>query len=355
MVISKDKGEFMQESLECLKQYSIITPDEIQNLRHLLKANHPHLSDTERAQLFAQMLHKKLDEALNFFEPSLQKDIKRQLLEQTVSKPVFSINAFDIVASYTQVEPLTPSNVHLLTSWINQHDSLSFTDENLFALTQNESPKLSFDFSLSKWFSPKFLCVCLIGICTLSVSCLFYGHRVERQKAFTNFAHQEIILPITLDLERELHPLQPYLQYKEVNKEALNAWLLQKHSVLANEPYFSTIIDTAKSFNVNPLFLFAITGQEQNFVPSTNQFASQIANNPFNLYGSWQAYNTSIEDASQIVARTVINLGKGCPDQEDQIQWINQRYAADPNWHIGVTYFLDQLETATTAEVNLAK
>ncbi len=138
--------------------------------------------------------------------------------------------------------------------------------------------------------------------------------------------------------------LQKHLQYKEVDKSALQTWLDNRNSLLSEDPYFNQIFVTAKDFNINPLLLFAITGQEQGFVPRHNSYACEIASNPFNVYGSWRVYNTSIEDSSRIAARTIINLSKGCPDDADPILWLNQSYAEDPNWYKGVSALLNQLE-----------
>ena len=437
----KDKGEFMQESLEALKHHSIISPDEIQSLRHFLLKNNPDLTDSQRAQLFAKCLHKKLDEALVGFDISLQKNIKRCLIQKTVSKSDFTINALDILESYTQVETVSPSNIEELTSWVNQYEPQPVSEDMLLSLTHSltqgsavvqprsiaepiivptpthpklttkkttsnkrlsinkhsnirkqsalskqptirkqsiqnrqsilnrqlatskqitltKQPTLSKSATLSKptkqyilnlSYLKRHVSLCLLAACFLILSYTFHVYQTSsQQRSFSNFADVDISFSIPLTVGRSANYLQEHLQYKTINESGLKSWLKQRQSTLANEPYFSSIINTAKAFNINPLLLFAITGQEQNFVPSTHEASAKIANNPFNLYGSWQEYNTSIEDATRIVARTIIRLGKDCPKDQDQIQWINQRYAADPNWHIGVTYFLNELEAASS-------
>ncbi|WP_061997096.1 glucosaminidase domain-containing protein [Clostridium sp. ATCC 25772] len=133
-------------------------------------------------------------------------------------------------------------------------------------------------------------------------------------------------------------------KYKKVNTNALKQYLAQKNSILVEEPYFSTIMDTAKNFNLNPLLLFAITGQEQGFVPKNNPHCTTIANNPFNIFNSWQNYNTDIEDASQIVSRTVVNLSLNRPEDEDPFRWLNQKYSEDESWFKGVKSIYSSLE-----------
>lgn len=133
------------------------------------------------------------------------------------------------------------------------------------------------------------------------------------------------------------------LQYIEIDKNLLKSWLEKKDSMLAEEPYLSTIIDTSKQYNINPLFMIAITGQEQGFVPKSNENALKIANNPFNVYESWVGYNTDIIDSSKIAAQTIIKLSRGKPEEAHTIQWINEKYAEDKNWWVGVDKIFNRL------------
>lgn len=361
----------MQEALEVLRQCPIVSSEEISALRHQLLETHPNLSEAQRAQLFAQSLHLKLDEALALFDVSTKKMIKSHLLKQAVTKHTFSINALDVVETCTQINQLDAAHIHVLTSWVNQYEITPLNDAHLLALThdfssleQALSPPLTASLepnlpatvlkpfprlkSSSLYFSRLLISIMLIGL-TLWIG--FFATRkwqkvmtLQRAQTFSLSESATITFPITLNLGDAANHLQSHLQYKSVNLSALKLWLQERHSILAEEPYFSAIIDTAHQYNINPLLLFAITGQEQSFVPTTHESAVKIANNPFNLYGSWKIYNTSIEDATEIAARTIIHLAHDCPDDKDQIQWINTQYADDPNWHIGVTYFLNELE-----------
>lgn len=141
----------------------------------------------------------------------------------------------------------------------------------------------------------------------------------------------------------ETQHLSQIFQYKVINEEALKAYLETRSSFLINEPYFSSIINVAKDFNLNPILLFAITGQEQGFVPNNNSSASKIANNPFNVFCSWQDYNTDIIDSTQIACRTIINLSKEKPDDIDTLTWINRKYSADKNWSNGVNILYNDI------------
>ncbi|MGH4117746.1 hypothetical protein [Clostridium sp.] len=138
--------------------------------------------------------------------------------------------------------------------------------------------------------------------------------------------------------------LPDYLMYKNVHTTNLKDFLKSRNSLLAEEPYFSIILSVSKDFNLNPLVLFAITGQEQSFVPKNNKNAYKIANNPFNVFNSWQKYNTNIEDACTIAARTLSNLSKNKPNNIDALTWINRKYSQDQNWSKAVRSIFKQIE-----------
>lgn len=139
-----------------------------------------------------------------------------------------------------------------------------------------------------------------------------------------------------------------YFDYHDINTARLRKYLVDRNSLLAEEPYFSTIISTAKEFDLNPLVLFSITGVEQSFVPKTSKQAYKIANNPYNVFYSWQRYNTNIKDTSRIAARTVLNLCESKPPNTDAFYWINKKYAQNKNWNKVVSALFKELFEYTT-------
>lgn len=350
----------MEPILDHLKQHTIISSQYVQALQQTLIKEHPDLTSLQRAQLFAQTLHRILDDALSPFDSHLQKHLKYTLLRQTLYKEGFSINAFDIFNAYTQLDRIETDAMNHLVIWINNYLQHPLSLENVEALMtsfnqQTEAEHLvassiDTDFVALLTDRHRHLLLGLLFFITIGLSSLYINMHVHegRQASISKLINTDIQLPIALDLAMSANYMQPDLQYQDFDKKALQSWLEEKKSLLVTEPYFSTIIETAEAFNINPLLLFSITGQEQNFVPTTHNRAVEIANNPFNLFGSWKNYNTSIEESSRIVSRTLINLGKDCPKDEDQIKWINKAYAADPNWHLGVTYFFNELQVATT-------
>ncbi|PYG86567.1 peptidase M23-like protein [Ruminiclostridium sufflavum DSM 19573] len=155
-----------------------------------------------------------------------------------------------------------------------------------------------------------------------------------------------------LGLVRDIPDVLPDdLKYIEINTDNLKKWLNARNSILADEPYTSGIVNAAKEYNVNPILLFAITGQEQSFVPRTGKNAVKIANNPFNVYHSWYEYNTNVNDSAKIAANTIIKLSKGRPESVNPLAWINLRggaggYAEDPNWWVGVSMIFQKIKSS---------
>lgn len=139
--------------------------------------------------------------------------------------------------------------------------------------------------------------------------------------------------------------LHEELRYTEIDRASLKKWLAGKNSLLSEEPYFSAIIGTAKKYDIHPFLLFAITGQEQAFVPKNKSNAKKIANNPFNVYGSWQDYNTNIYDTSELAAKVIIKSSKDRPVYINAIKWINRKYAEDENWWKSVAAIFDKMKS----------
>ncbi|MGG4145361.1 hypothetical protein ABEW34_19815 [Paenibacillus algorifonticola] len=174
----------------------------------------------------------------------------------------------------------------------------------------------------------------LLSLLLVSVS-LLYGESLTRM---LRGGQPELVLHAPIEPVNivELDGLPQELRYVEIDKKRLTQYLKGKSSILARQPYLDAIIAQAKSFDIHPLLLFAITGQEQAFVPTTNKQAKEIANNPFNVFHSWKEYNTTISDSAEIASRTIVNLSKGRPEGMDPFTWINRKYAEDPNWSNGV-------------------
>lgn len=141
------------------------------------------------------------------------------------------------------------------------------------------------------------------------------------------------------------------LRYQAVNLSGLYSFLHNGGSAFTYADV-QIIANAAKSDDINPLLLVAITGQEESFVPTSWQDWPKIINNPFNVNVSWQDYNTNLTDAAQIAANTVAaKLQTPPPPGMDPIAWMNSPanpdgiYAQDPNWPNGVRAIFTELQS----------
>lgn len=206
-----------------------------------------------------------------------------------------------------------------------------------FARVRQWIPELTYRLSPGKRVYHKMLAA------TLAVSCLVIFQPLKDLIAPSFGWQTGKTRVVNRNPDYPTNPLPEELKYRPVDILKLRNYLLDRNSLLADEPYLTTIIKTAEDFNINPLLLFAITGQEQSFVPRTEINAGKIANNPFNVHNSWYEYNTDIQDSARIAAITIINLSENRPPAVDPISWINRKYSEDINWWVGVRRIFEEL------------
>lgn len=127
-----------------------------------------------------------------------------------------------------------------------------------------------------------------------------------------------------------------YLRYQNISLEKLRTYLARKDSMLLTKDYLDQLMSYSLEKDLNPLLLIAIIGQEQNYVPSQHRFAPRMIENPFNIYGSWETHPVGFT-ASMKEACYTINTALGTRTlYADPFATINNRYAEDPRWHLGV-------------------
>ncbi len=365
----------MQAIINELKRNELLTSSHIVKLHDMINKNYPTSSKQECAVIFAKNIHQIIDHTLLPFDKTHQITIKQHLLPLVVNKENFSISAYDIFETCVFLHFTEESTLPHLTNWINTYQNKLLTKEQVCHLsTLVQLPTLSspknekevpsstpihtdlpmaspsiyhqlVDFLRPKWIYLVLSIAAVSVVLSLTYKTYFIPNTTDTFNA--SFNTDSATFPICITLTQKANHLQPHLQYKKIDCVALQLWLNNRNSLLAQEPYFSEIISTSKDYNINPLLLFAITGQEQGFVPKDHARALEIAQNPFNVYGSWKNYNTTLKDSTRIASKTIINLSKDCPDYVDPIHWLNREYAEDPNWHKGVSALLKELEEVT--------
>lgn len=352
----------MKRISEALEKKEIINAAIIQNVKQYIRQKYPQYSSQERARVFAKALQQMIEQSLPDYDEEAKVLIRSRLLQRHMSAASFQLNALHIFEASLEAVPAIDSKAELL-QWLKEKTPIqgelleSFVEELLVesfpeepAAASEESQPLPFSEKKSpKKLQPKMLAsICTVIVGLLLAFYLFSSPFLKEDTADVSHQLEGETVVVEQPLEEVAatgppNALPVTLQFQLINEKTLHEWLTGRDSLLADEPYFSAILQTAQEFNVHPLLLFAITGQEQGFVPRTHERAETIANNPFNVFHSWQDFNTDVKESSEIAARTVVNLSENRPPDIDPIQWINRKYAEDENWWRGVRTLFEQL------------
>jgi hypothetical protein len=479
----------MVEIINNLKQKEIIYQKSVDLLKQYIERKYPDSTSAYRVRVFADAIHKIINDHIREFRRDDQKRIKEALFSEVSQKDVFTICAYDIMKTCVGLDMDEDTFMEHLTDWINHQQSIPVNQETLVQITQvvkeeihieeyteepdepdedsqalldqleaafianatyTDSDYLLLDprtldedffntnyedltdqqtdtstplntFSSDEtedeyqvmvgttasevkdprpiivvereriieplilrpfqntleeeqtWFMRlknylnqggyrqdlKQFVMIIVGVVGLIVIVVaLIGKFLETEDNTTVLNDLYMTLPVvtTERIEEREHPeagdifidathLDYSIQYKEIDKTALKAWLEARNAKISEDIYLENLIYVSELYGVNPLLLIAITGQEQNFVQKDHDFAELMINNPYNVYRSWQTYNTDFDEATRIASRTILTLSEDRPLGEDPVKWINRKYAEDTDWHIGVNAFLRELET----------
>ena len=357
--------------LDQLSQQEIINSKIIKQLKDSINGQFPHYTSKQKAQKLAGAIYELIERSLPNFSREVKKDVRNSIINRNLTVNSFTINSQDIFESILEI--VTAEELQKqLPEWLQTKIDIEVEslEKYVSALIGNKAGAKE---EIAAAIQLNYQEVNSNGqFFTESITVPAELNQTDKQEINKKFltaalAAFFILVPIVYGVEKvylandeqkdvnvientagtEVMPenaLPDYLQYKQINQQALQVWLNKRNSILADEPYFTTIMEAANQHNLHPFLLFAITGQEQGFVPRSHQNAVKIANNPFNVFHSWNEYNTNILDSSQIAARTIVHLSEARPDNVDPIKWINRKYAEDPNWWIGVSTIFEKLE-----------
>ncbi len=368
----------MEHILQSLEQNIILSDEIVLDIKQSIRRNHPSADSRYRARLLAQSLHEKLDQNLdglsdqqrtkvrvsifkNSIESSRLQVSQKDLIHEVVNSNMKSLDVFeymadwfcnytDITLEYDQlhdfINTINPQiEIHLpqIEEFHESHISISAKIENTFTNLVDYFKKVNFSIYY------KIVVILFSFILALPV---FYVAQKLLQDDATNhsmtFVHASAILLHKPRLEytkeeivseifyRELPGYPRFLEFTSIDYSKVIEYLHSRNSSFTNEQYLKTIYAVGEEYNVHPLLLLAIIGQEQGFVPRDNPYANRILNNPFNVYNSWTNYNTSLQDSCEVAAGTIRNILKERPIGENPFRWLNTRYAEDPNWWKGV-------------------
>lgn len=370
------------DELQCKK---VISKSDVLILKQYINKKYSSYTQVQKLNVLTSSIHQVLDKNIAGIEETYSPKLKQEILKNTLLKDGSTIFLIDIFNTCISEKDAETGFYESIVNWVNSkvENKISISELKKFDIqletqkekeittepekTPSETIKLEVAKSenveceiehkqlinekLKTIINSKIVRVC---VCALFIFCILLQNVSTIKGILNPHKPKNINISAKKPVKKSekfiasnkiiTSNVPSYFIYKDINKDSLKKYLHNKNSLLGEEPYFSTVITVAKEFNLNPLVLFAITGQEQAFVPASDKDAKKIVNNPFNVFHSWQEYNTNLKDATEIASRTVINLCKDRPATEEPFHWINRKYAEDPKWGAGVLKLYNELE-----------
>lgn len=290
----------------------ILSIEDIKKIRAEIAHKNGNYLPSKHAHLFSEKVHAHLDEHFISLTQSHREELKTNLIKNTLAKGKTNVEKKDVLNSLTEIN---------LPHSIYENENNRFFEKNL-----NEHIKIN-----NKW---------IFYIIPFFILWLYYWWQPLDIISFTTDAPEPTLRSISLDSK----PSSVVFPYVPIDVFELMEYIQVERQGLVGQPEHTlTVLNIAQLYNIDALLLFAILGQEQNFVPQSHPNSHIMINNPFNVFHSWEVFNTNLEQSTQIAIRTIQNRMLSLPPNEDPIMWINGIYAEDPNWHIGVKLFYDYL------------
>ncbi len=305
----------------------------IMRVKHYIAAKHPGFTAEQREAVLSNALHRMIDVHLPEFEEGTRIILCQRLLARLEQGETPSLLPRDVLEVCLLLE-LEESAQAQLEVWMGKHQLTAAA--SLPSTASARTASFASFRRLRQWTGAVVLLL-LLWAAGVPVNPALLSEDSTGASLFSPPSNA-MPMPVVSD-----SPLPLVYTYHPVDTLQLKDWLQARNSLLADDPYFSAILEAAERNNLNPLLLFAITGQEQGYVPKENKQAKKIANNPFNVHHSWQSYNTGIADSAHIASKTILSISRTRPEGAHPIQWLNTRYAEDPEWWVGVNSIFEKL------------
>jgi putative ABC transport system permease protein len=371
--------------LEILESNVVIDNTKVQKLREKIFIENPLMTSEERSRRLIRKIHTIINQELSGIDPIHIPKIRTLVLHRSIKEHSILITYSDIIECLAELNLSLEEMIDSIKNWYEQHlrgSEISLIElidyikviQDLYApIVEEEAQRVEevipevIEIPGEDTFTKKkrtglITFVSIAGLVILFTS-LLPNAELEKSKdnepesspiiigvpmstiSFRNI--QEVLQAETIEhgyfhesinyhASLEESGIPSYLTYHKIDLIGLKNYLTSRNSILAETPYFEGILKVSEEYNIHPLLMFAITGQEQGYVSKENPNHLKIANNPFNVYNSWRKYNTDIEDSTSIAAGTVVTILRKRPAGENPFKWVNTRYAEDKNWSRGV-------------------
>ncbi|MFC4306479.1 glucosaminidase domain-containing protein [Cohnella boryungensis] len=349
-----------------MESAALLSPTDVITIRRYVHTKYAPLPDGRRAEIVADAIRRALQQKLPNVPEQMQKELVDRLIARCLLGENRDVRTDDVLDMFVEIDldPSMPEEqlMKAMLQWANEKSPGRWSREQLATRLERGRGELrtlseaadTVDAGASPagpWSAgvlrrlrslakPLPVLALLAALLTSVLAGVWAFSRSGSQDELKDFQPM-VIAPMPEPVPDVGMPA--WLQYTEIDVSALKAYLNSRNSMLADEPYFGAILQTAKQYDIHPLFLFAITGQEQGFVPKSRKEAKRIANNPFNVGHSWMEYNTDIHDSVGIASRLLVKLAASRPEGHDPFRWFNKTYAEDPKWSEGVRKIFEKL------------
>ncbi|BBI33692.1 hypothetical protein [Cohnella abietis] len=343
---------------------ALLSPTDINVIRRYVHTKYAPLPGDRRAAIVADAIRRTLQQRL----PNIPSDLKNQVTDELISRylvgeqrEVKPEDVLDLCAELEYDEADRGERlVEPILSWVNDRSPRRWSSEQIASRLERRQPhhlalvqelpanegqaakawrnRVWLQIPVRMWLIMAVAIISGIGATYLLVGKSSTPNAIIAPEPVLPKYEEPLIIPPDIGMPNAL-------KYADFDVAAVKAYLLSRDSLLAEEPYFEAIVDSARKFDVHPLLLFAITGQEQGFVPKMNKNAKLIANNPFNVGHSWLEYNTTIHKSANIAAKFISELGVKRPEGHEPFAWFNKTYAEDPLWSDGVRKIFAKLSS----------
>ena len=369
----------MNSDFRKLMAKPVIRLEDVSALRAHIEERHPDYDSHTRAELMAEGINRMLDSAMTGLDGGYRESIKKALISEHLIGSRQSVLKMDVLNRILTLEEKPEQLMAKTWGWyvLNTGHSVTLSDfaeqaspylphamreslkdtelrnqayqassRNAVVNGEPEEPALEETLRKKPYRLTQKGKLALYGaaaVLVLSVSIPYLWDRLpaaadkpgQTTAAFMPPHDYRPDAPPVYAIYETLHK-PVYLQYRNISIEKLKEYLERKSSMLLSDDYLDQLLAYSYEKDLNPLLLIAIIGQEQNYVPSGHRYATRMIQNPFNIYGSWETHPVGFT-ASMKEACYTINAALDKRElYTDPFILINNRYAQDPNWHVGV-------------------
>ncbi len=368
----------MEEILQSLDQKIILNDEIILNIKRNIRRNHPTADAKYRARLLSQSLNDELNAYLEGLSDIQKTEVRMSIYRLSIEQNTLNVSQRDLISGIVHSGLIQSETFSYLAEWFEIYTSHPVDNTQLMDIFTQVDPECDLTFIettedadsktlISKYFTNinsyissffskivqkkyhSLLMIMTAFILLIPVTTIIHNiTSSENNYKGVSFIHANTVLLSDMPSQIKLHEIvqeihnrdkggfPSFLCYSEINYPQIVEYLHSRNSAFTDASYLSVIESVGLEYDVHPLLLLAIIGQEQGFVPRDNPYANKILNNPFNVYSSWTHYNTDLKDSCEVAAGTIRAILDARPAGSNPFKWLNKRYAEDVNWWKGV-------------------